>query len=233
MDPRILIFDSPLEAAQACGAATFKLLEESRRANGRAVFAVSGGSTPRVMFEWMAKQNFDWGGVHLFWVDERCVPPDDSQSNYRMTRESLLDHAPIPAAQIHRIKGELPPEEGLRVYLAEIISVLGENPVFDLIQRGMGPDMHTASLFPGEPLIDDRQHIAGAVWVEKFKQHRVTLLRNVLESARSTFNLATGSDKADPLKEVLQGSVDPMKKPAQIASPNTFWYIDRAASAKL
>ncbi|HWE50646.1 MAG TPA: 6-phosphogluconolactonase [Bryobacteraceae bacterium] len=233
MDPSILIFDSPLEAAQACGAATFKLLEESRRANGRAVFAVSGGSTPRVMFEWMAKQDFDWSAVHIFWVDERCVPPDDSQSNYRMTRESLLDHIRIPAAQVHRIKGELPPAEALRLYLAEIIDVLGETPVFDLIQRGMGPDMHTASLFPGEPLIDDRSHIAGEVWVEKFKQHRVTLLRGVLESARATFNLATGPDKAEPLKEVLQGALDPMHKPAQIVSAGTVWYVDTAAAAKL
>jgi 6-phosphogluconolactonase len=233
MDPRILIFDSALEAAQACGAATLKILEESRRANGRAVFAISGGSTPRIMFEWMAKQNFDWGGVHLFWVDERCVPPDNSQSNYRMTRESLLDHIRIPAAQVHRIEGERPPEEALILYLEQVRSVLGDKPVFDLIQRGMGPDMHTASLFPGEPQIEDRKNTAGVVWVEKFQQHRVTLLRGVLESARATFNLATGPDKADPLKAVLQESFDPMKRPAQIVSPETFWYVDRAAAAKL
>ena len=233
MDPRILIFDSAIEAAQACGAATFKLLDESRRASGRAVFAVSGGSTPRVMFEWMAKEGFDWTGVHLFWVDERCVPPDDQQSNYRMTREALLDHVSIPPGQVHRIKGELPPPEALRLYLDEIRGVLGNRPVFDLIQRGMGPDMHTASLFPGEPMIADRENIAGAVWVEKMHQHRVTLLRGVLESAKATFNLATGPDKADPLKVVLHGPVNPEVAPAQIRSADTVWYIDRAAAAKL
>ncbi len=233
MDSRILTFDSALEAAQACGAATFKLLEDTRRANGRAVFAVSGGSTPRIMFEWMAKQGFDWSAVHLFWVDERCVPPDDSQSNYRMTREALLDHVKIPAGQVHRVQGELPPEEALKIYLGEVRAVLGDRPVFDLIQRGMGPDMHTASLFPGEPLIANREDIAGAVWVEKFKQHRVTLLRGVLESAKATFNLATGPDKADPLKVVLQSASNPEVAPAQIVSAGTVWYIDKAAAAKL
>ena len=233
MDPRILIFDSAIEAAQACGAATFKLLDESRSANGRAVFAVSGGSTPRVMFEWMAKQGFDWTGVHLFWVDERCVPPDDQQSNYRMTREALLDHVSIPPGQVHRIKGELPPPEALRLYLDEIRGVLGNRPVFDLIQRGMGPDMHTASLFPGEPLIDDHRNLVAPVYAEKFHQWRVTLLPTVLEAARNTLMLAAGDDKAEPLKAVLREPYDPKKYPAQIATyddEGAIWFLDKAAS---
>jgi len=233
MDPGILTFDSGLEAARACGADTFKLLDAARRARGQATLAVSGGGTPRIMFEWMAAQDFDWFGVQLFWVDERCVPPDHQLSNYRMTRESLLDRARIPAEQIHRIQGELPPEEATRLYVAEIVKFLGDRPVFDLIQRGMGPDAHTASLFPGEPLIGDHTDIASAVWVEKMKQHRVTLLPGVLESARATFSLATGPEKADALKLVLQGPSNTMETPAQIRSAGTVWYIDRAAAAKL
>lgn len=233
MDPGILTFDSALEAAQACGADTFKLLDAARRARGQATLAISGGSTPRIMFEWMAAQDFDWSGVHLFWVDERCVPPDHLLSNFRMTRESLLDRIRIPAEQIHRIQGELPPEESARLYVGEIVKFLGDRPVFDLIQRGMGPDAHTASLFPGEPLIGDHTEIASAVWVEKLQQHRVTLLPAALESARATFCLATGAEKAEALKLVLQGPSNTTAAPAQIRSADTVWYLDRDAAAKL
>ncbi|MDE3194835.1 MAG: 6-phosphogluconolactonase, partial [Acidobacteriota bacterium] len=129
-------------SAEACGAAIFEILAAGRRERGIATLAVSGGSTPRIMFEWMAKQPFDWHGVELFWVDERCVPIDDSQSNYRMTRESLLDHAPIPKHQIHRIRTELTPDEAAEAYIEEISKVLrleaGELPAFDVLQRGMG-----------------------------------------------------------------------------------------------
>jgi len=233
MDPGILTFDSAREAALACGADTFKLLDAARRARGQATLAISGGTTPRIMFEWMAAQDFDWSGVQLFWVDERCVPPDHQLSNFRMTRESLLDRVRIPAEQIHRIKGELPPEEAARLYIGEIVKFLGDRPVFDLIQRGMGPDAHTASLFPGEPLIGDHTDIASAVWVEKMNQHRVSLLPAVLESARATLSLATGPEKADALKLVLQGPSNAKEAPAQIRSAGTVWYIDRDAAAKL
>src|SRR5205823_10636935 len=106
-------------------------------------------------------------------------------------------------------------------------------PVFDALQRGMGPDMHTASLFPGEPQIDDTTRIAGLVWVEKFKQHRVTLLRGTLERARKTLCLVTGADKADGLLRVLHGPRDPLHVPSQISSPEMVWYLDTAAAAKV
>ena len=109
----------------------------------------------------------------------------------------------------------------------------GELPVFDVLQRGMGPDTHTASLFPGEPLIEDRAGIAGLVWVEKFKQHRVTLLPGVLECARKTLCLVTGADKTDALVTVLRGERDPLHVPSQLSSPEMIWYLDRAAAAKL
>ena len=235
MDSPVLIFNSAAEAAEACGSRSLETLDAARRARGRAVLAVSGGNTPRIMFEWMAKQDFDWSGVQLFWVDERCVPPDNKLSNFRMTRESLLDRVRIPAEQVHRIKGELPPEEAAKLYADEIRGVLGERPVFDLIQRGMGADGHTASLFPGERLIAERDgnRIAAAVWAEKMQQHRVTLVRGVLEAARATFCLATGPDKADALKLVLQGAPNPELVPAQIRSDGTVWYVDRDAAAKL
>jgi 6-phosphogluconolactonase len=154
-----------------------------------------------------------------------------------MTRESLLDAGHIPATQIHRVKTELIPDEAALDYAAEIEKLFrleaGELPAFDVLQRGMGPDMHTASLFPGEPLILNHTGIAATVWVEKFHQHRVTLLPGVLEKARHTLCLVTGADKAPGLKQVLHGEHDPLHVPSQISSPEMIWFIDDAAGAEL
>jgi 6-phosphogluconolactonase len=237
MSIHIKLNASAAAAAEACGASIFELLDAARKERGWASLAVSGGSTPRIMFEWMAKQSFDWKGIELFWVDERCVPIDDSQSNYRMTRESLLDSGLIQPAHIHRVKTELTPDEAALDYAAEIAKVFrldaGVLPEFDVLQRGMGPDMHTASLFPGEPMIENHTGVAAAVWVEKFHQHRVTLLPGVLEKARHTLCLVTGADKAPGLKQVLHGDRDPIHVPSQISGPEMIWFIDEAAAAQL
>ncbi len=227
-------FPSSVAAAEACGAAIFQAIDKARQERGSAVIAVSGGNTPRLMFEWMARQPFNWSAVELFWVDERCVPVDDSQSNFRMTRESLLDSIGLAPGQIHRIHGELLPDEAAVLYVEDIRRSLrlreGELPVFDVIQRGMGPDGHTASLFPGEPLIENRTGIAAAVWVEKMRQHRVTLLPGVLERARETFCLVTGADKKEALRKVLSGPADSMKLPSAISSERMIWFTDNAAA---
>ncbi len=237
MDPSSLtIFDSPQEAADACGDRILEILAEARRARGTATLAVSGGSTPRLMFQTMAKRSFDWRNVRIFQVDERCVPPDHELSNFRMIRESLLDHEPsavqIEENQFHRMQGESAPAEAARLYVDDIRRSFnlnpGELPIFDVIQRGMGPDAHTASLFPGEPLIGDRTGIAAAVYVEKLKQHRITLLPGVLERARHTLCLTTGEEKAEALRRVLRGPCDPLNVPSQMASPDTVWYIDKS-----
>jgi 6-phosphogluconolactonase len=229
------IFRSPdaRTAAVACGGRTLELLDAARRARGVAMLAISGGSTPRVMFENWAASGFDWNGVELFWVDERMAPPDNAQSNFRMTRESFLDAVQFPPAQLHRIEGELPPSEAGAKYVAEIRRVFGlrgsDLPVFDVIQRGMGPDMHTASLFPGEPLIGDVTGIAASLWVPKMNQHRVTLLPGVLRRARQTLCLVSGADKAAGLRQVLNDPPDIFSRPAQIASPEMSWYVDEPA----
>jgi 6-phosphogluconolactonase len=242
MDPSILTFETPLEAAEACGDRTLAILDKAGRERGIATLAVSGGSTPRLMFQAMAKRSFDWSKVHIFQVDERCVPPDHQVSNFRMTKESLLDAVPIDQSRIHRIAGELAPEEGARLYVEDIRRSFklgpGELPVFDVIQRGMGPDGHTASLFPGEPLIGDLTGIAAAVdvdkpYIDKVMRYRVTLLPGVLERARYTLCLATGADKAESLQKVLKGPHAPMLFPSQIASPDMAWYIDKKAASLL
>ena len=230
MSGRISVSADARAAAEACGADILESLETARRARGTATLAVSGGSTPRIMFEWMAKQDFAWHDVHLFWVDERCVPIDDVQSNYRMTRESLLDAIDLAPRQIHRVRTELIPDEAALAYVAEIRAMLGDEPVFDVIQRGMGADAHTASLFPGEPLIENRTGIAAAVWVPKMAQFRVTLLPGVLERARKTVNLVTGTDKREALQGVMNGPVDYLARPAMISSVEMVWYLDEAAA---
>ena len=242
MDPSILTFDTPLAAAEACGDCTLEILDQARKERGVATVAVSGGSTPRLMFQSMAKRSFDWKNIHIFQVDERCVPPDHQLSNFRMTKAALLDAIRIDPGQIHRIAGELPREEAARLYVDDIRRAFrlqsGELPVFDVIQRGMGPDGHTASLFPGEPLIADRTSIAAPVdvdkpYIDKAMRYRVTLLRGVLEAARHTLCLVTGPDKADALHKIFRGPHDLSQIPSQIASTDTVWYIDKAAAGAL
>lgn len=237
LTPNLLIFDTAQAAAEACGADTLKLLEQARAERLVATLAVSGGNTPKVMFQWMAKQSFDWTSIHIFQVDERCVPPDHELSNFRMTKAALLDAIKIDAAQVHRIQGELPPDEAAHLYVEDIRRILklgaGELPAFDVIQRGMGPDGHTASLFPGGPLISNHTDIAAAVdvdktYIDKAMRWRVTLLPGVLERARHTLNLVTGPDKADALHKVLRGPRDLFALPAQLDSPGTTWYTDQS-----
>jgi 6-phosphogluconolactonase len=224
-------------AADACASAILNALDEARRARGAATLAVSGGSTPRLMFHTMARSGFDWSHIDLFQVDERCVPPDHQMSNFRMTREALLDHIHLAHGQVHRIEGELIPDEAAVRYADNIRDALKlqphELPVFDVVQRGMGPDAHTASLFPGEPLIENVTGIAAAVWVEKIQHHRVTLLRGVLERARYTVMLISGDDKAEALKQVLTEPRDFLKYPCQIAADRAQWFVDEAAAAEL
>jgi 6-phosphogluconolactonase len=234
------IAESAQAAATACAAWLLQELRTLAAAQPVARIAISGGSSPKLMFGTLAKTPFDWGRVHVFWVDERCVPPTDPQSNFKLAKESWLEPAGVPAENVHRIAGELAPVEGASRYVEEIRKCFelqeGQLPAFDIIHRGMGPDAHTASLFPGEPLIGDRTGTAAAVYVSKLKMHRVTLLPGVLLAAKKTVLLAAGDDKAEPLFQVLRGPEDPFRFPCQVATRgalNVLWFIDRAAAAKL
>lgn len=222
----------------ACAAKIVEIVTEVLALRPKASLAISGGTTPKLLFAELAGLPIDWGRVHLFWVDERGVPPTDSQSNYKLAKENLIDAAKIPATSVHRIQAELAPELAARLYTSEIQNFFGlrpgEIPQFDIIHRGMGPDAHTASLFPGESLIDNRADIAGAVYVEKFKQWRVTLLPAVLQKATHTLMLVAGQDKAEPLQQVLYGPYEPKQYPCQIGvrdgGGDVIWYLDEAAA---
>ncbi len=229
-------FSTASQMVDACGRQILDWLGEAIAVRGVATLAISGGSSPKPMFEEFARTRFPWDKVQLYLVDERCVPITDSQSNFKFASDAWLNAASYPAANIHRVHTELDPPAAAERYAQEIRSSFGlkpeEIPVFDVIHRGMGPDAHTASLFPGEPLIRDRSGIAAAVWVEKFKQWRVTLLPAVLLAARHTAILVAGADKAEALAEVLNGPADPIRYPAQI-TPDAVWFVDAAAAARV
>jgi 6-phosphogluconolactonase len=234
--PDLRIAASPREVAHRCAAYIIELLKSS----GHATLAISGGKTPTPMFEDLAKSDLDWSRIHIFWVDERCVPPSDDRSNFKAANQSLLIPAKVPPANVHRILGEIDPNEAAEKYAADIKQFFslkpGQLPVFDVLHRGMGPDAHTASLFPGEPLIRNHSDIAAHVWVEKMKMDRITLLPGVLDGARHTVLQVTGTDKTGSVHDVLYGPENPLQYPCQIAtrgSNKAVWFLDKAAAAQV
>lgn len=238
-NPVLRISKTPDQGAEELAAYILECLSQDMQAQPQVTLAISGGSTPRLLFTRLAAANFDWPRVHIFWVDERCVPPTDSQSNFRMASETLLSSGKIPGENVHRIHGELPPDDGAARYTTDIKRFFdlrdGRLPVFDIIHRGMGVEGHTASLFPGEPLIQNTTDIAAHVWVAKVKMDRVTLLPGVLRAAKRTVLQVAGADKAEAVREVLRGSENLMEYPCQIASRDSraTWFLDEAAAAQL
>jgi 6-phosphogluconolactonase len=228
---------SALEAAAACAERILALLEDALSQRPLATLAVSGGSTPKLMFHELAARRFDWQRVHLFWVDERAVPPSDPRSNYGMAEQAFIKPASFPDENVHRIKAELTPRAAADEYVASIRKHFGgpeaSMPVFDVIQHGVGPDCHTASLFPGEPLINDRAHLAAAVYVDKLADWRITLLPGVLLAARHTVALVSGEDKAEAVRAVFREPFDPLSRPAQLIAGgrrSVAWFLDEAAA---
>lgn len=240
MPSNLRVSATPAEAAAACSAFVLEKLTEALQSKPWASLAISGGTTPKLLFQDFAKSAFDWKRLHVFWVDERCVPPSDNQSNFKLANEAWFVPVGFPETHLHRIKGELTPDEAAIGYMNDIRRAFsldeGGLPEFDVIHRGMGADAHTASLFPGEPLIGNTSGIAAAVWVEKMKSHRVTLLPGVLAKAGATVLQVAGDDKAEPLKNVLEGPHDPFRYPCQLAtrdSDKAYWFLDQAAARLL
>lgn len=237
MKRQVVVSDTPKEAAARAAGHILEALAEALRDRPLATLAVSGGSTPKLMFEEMVRRHFDWTRVHLFWVDERVVPPDHPDSNYGMTLRVLIGPLGLVEKQVHRIEGERLPHDAAAAYEGELRRFFdlapGHFPEFDVMHLGIGADGHTASLFPGEKLIADRTGIAAAVYHKQRNSHRVTLLPGVLLNARNTVFLATGGDKAEAMEGVLWGPHDPAKWPAQVAAraaKNVTWFVDRAAN---
>jgi 6-phosphogluconolactonase len=221
-------------------------VEAAVAARGRARIAISGGSTPKAAFQLLAdsaqpwRTRMPWEKLELFWVDERCVPPDHADSNYRMTREALLDHVPLQPAQIHRMEGELEPEAAASRYESELRNSFrlegAETPRFDLINLGMGPDGHTASLFPHTAAVHEISRLAVSNHVQNKDAWRITLTWPVINQGAQVFFLIGGADKAQILKEVMLGARDPERLPSQLIAPAggiLTLFLDKAAAALL
>ncbi len=214
-------------------------------ARGRAAVALAGGRTPREAYARLAeppcREAVDWSRLEIFWGDERCVPPDHPDSNFRMAREVLLSRVPVPLANIHRLRGELEdPETAAREYEAVLrttLRPLGDRPPrLDLVLLGLGPDGHTASLFPGTAVLREARSWVRPAWVEQLQAWRLTLTLPVINAARHVLFLVTGADKAPVVQAVLEGPRDPGRLPAQLVAPTegrVEWLLDREAAARL
>jgi 6-phosphogluconolactonase len=240
------VWPTPTEVAAAAADCFASSAVSAVEARGLARIAISGGTTPKAMLALLADRSkpyfgrVPWDKLHLFWVDERTVPPDHKDSNFGMTKAAMLDHVPLPAAQIHRIEGELEPEVAASRYEAAIRTDFrlegAESPTFDLILLGMGDDGHTASLFPHTEAIHELGRIAVANRVEKMDTWRITLTWPVINQGREVVFLIEGAGKRDILREVLLGGYDPETKPSQLirpASGELTFLLDAAAAAGL
>ncbi len=227
-------------AAEACAACIVARLESVLAARDTATLAISGGNSPKPMFQELTMWRLPWDRVHVFWVDERAVPPSDPESNYRAAAELFVLPCRIPQRNVHRVRAELRPDVAARLYADDIKAFFGlgpgDLPHFDVMHRGMGPDGHTASLFPGEPMIDDREGLTAAVYKEDKEQWRITMLPGVILAAENTVMLVTGEDKAEKVREVFYEPYDPKRIPAQLAADNghaVTWFLDEPAAKSL
>jgi len=214
-------------------------------ARDRFMVALSGGSTPKALFELLAtdawRDQVDWARTHLFWGDERFVPKDHGDSNYRMTREALISKIDIPEGNVHRVPTEAGThDEVAHIYAETLRSVFGladdEIPRYDLMHLGLGDDGHTASMFPGTNAMHESERIVVAVWVEKFQQHRITSTPPMINNSAEIQFLVSGSSKKDVVPQVIRGPYEPDRLPSQTVKPHNGvlrWLLDRDAAAGL
>ncbi|MBU0495599.1 MAG: 6-phosphogluconolactonase [Chloroflexi bacterium] len=240
----IVVQPDPAALARAVVEHVVARAQEAIADCGQCTVALAGGSTPRAAYALLATEEFagrvDWPRLHVFWGDERCVPPDHPDSNYRMARETLLDHVPIPAGNVHRIPGEQEPIEAAVAYESELRAFFavpseGGSPRFDLILLGLGDDGHTASLFPGTAAIHEPVRWVVAHRVDKLGAWRVTLTPIVINAGAQVTFVVSGAGKAERLHKVLAGPYQPDVLPAQIVQPTTgclLWLIDAAAGGQ-
>ena len=246
----LVVLPSGSEVAQEGAHRFADLANEAIAESGRFTVALSGGSTPRTIHQILAAPPYhdrvDWSKVFIFFGDERCVPPDDAESNYRMAKETLLSQVPIPEDHVYRMRGEADPNEAAAEYGDQLQKFFGLNdgngpspenfPRLDLIFLGMGPDGHTASLFPETSALQERSKPVTANYVAKLNTNRLTLTAPSINRAANIIFLITGDSKADALKEVLEGEYQPQIYPSQLIQPGegklTF-LVDQAAAANL
>lgn len=238
----VRVFDDPERVARAAADLFARLSNEAVEARGVFSVALSGGTTPRRVYELLASGEYTgrvtWAKVHVFFGDERAVPADDAESNYRMANEALLSRVALPPENVHRIEGLGDAAANASDYESVMRGFFGGDdwPRFDLIFLGMGDDGHTASLFPNTAALEEERAWAAANWVEKLGAWRVTLTAPAINAARRVVFLVTGASKAERLREVLDGEPDRLRLPSQMIRPRgglLEWFVDRAAASKL
>jgi 6-phosphogluconolactonase len=235
--PSVRVFENPQKLAEAAAEAFAKEAARSIRETGRFTVALAGGSTPKRTYELLAteyaEQDLDWSKVHVFFGDERTVPPEHEDSNYRMAYETLLSC--VPVGSVYRMRGELDPSQAAVLYEEELVDFFGDPPRLDLILLGIGEDGHTASLFPRTTALDLRERWVVENPVEKLGNTRLTLTVPTIDAARKIIFLAAGEGKAEALKEILEGRADPHDYPAKLIRPasSPVWMVDRAAALLL
>ncbi len=229
------------DARELSAAAARLFVEEARRRideTGRFTVALAGGSTPKKTYETLVAEYgeskaLEWGKVHAFFGDERTVPPDHEDSNYRMARGALLSH--VAVGSVHRMRGELDPAEAGALYERELTAFFGGPPALDLVLLGIGEDGHTASLFPRTPALDARDRWVVENPVEKLGTTRITLTVPAINAAKRVVFLVAGEGKAAALKEILEGDAEPHDCPAKLIRPvgELVWMADAAAASSL
>ncbi len=226
-------------AALVAGAAEFISAEAVEAVARRGVFtiALSGGATPKPVYERLASDDrIHWARVHVFFGDERCVPPEDLRSNYHMALTALLERIAIPPENVHRMRGEDPPDAAAEAYAREMATILGEGGPLDLVLLGLGDNGHTASLFPGLAVVTEEKRWVMAAYVEAVGMSRLTLTPPAINAARRVAFLVSGADKAEVVQRVLQGPREPIVLPAQVVRPTerpALWLLDAGAAARL
>ncbi len=229
--PDVVQVDSYEELASAAARWIDETLRRALQTRTRVSIALSGGSTPRGAYQLLATaplaQTVDWSQLEVYFGDERCVPPEQHNSNYRMAREALLDHVPIPESQIHRIRAEA----GDREWAAHAYGALLPDAL-DVLLLGIGPDGHTASLFPGSSALEERQRKVATSRAPAPPRDRLTITPSVIEAARSLLVLAAGSDKARAVADALIGPAPARQVPARLARRG-HWILDRGAASLL
>ena len=251
---RLTVANDEVDLASHAADRIAQLIADAVGAHGSAIVSLTGGTTPRLLYAALADSRQPWRGripwsqLQLFWGDERQVPPDDSRSNYRMAKITLLDHVPVPADHVHRMRGELPDaHEAAADYeriLTDVESGFSRIPLFDLMLLGVGEDAHIASLFPGSELLEPRtrpdaeqpRRRVAAIWAPHLATWRITLTPETILDSGTIVVLVAGARKADAVRAALDEPLDVQKYPAQLlrsAGDRVEWFVDSAAAAQL
>lgn len=236
--PQVHSFPTITELSHEAATLLVEAAWEAVTDRGRFLVAFSGGNTPRPLYELLASEQWahriPWQQTHVFWADERCVPPEHAASNYRLVRETLLTRVQVPPTQVHRIRGEQEPQRAAREYEARLQRVLGPHASLDLVLLGMGADGHTASLFPGTAALRERRRWVVANHVPALGAWRITLTYPAINSARQVVFMVAGPDKADMLARALADPPWPVSQvPAAGVRPvsgRLTWLVDEAAA---